>query len=1737
MSIEHRRRTPEKFKDVAESDFKPLHIVVFNEGGEWTMGIVPAAPNVGYGDGKMTFDILDPATIALSHAETSVAPRIYENLVGKPFAIPDKTGSLVVYTAQSASVGPNGELEYTLIDPTNPTNRLEHINQETLEGVSIVEDTEAKIAALKLEIETVKTVESKKLSQELVRLEGMMRELEFLLGPQNEWADYDQQHVVGMKEKMHLLQEQMEDLVAQLDAETKAAQKVSNTTESLERKKRFESITKEVSDLVEQRKNVDADELDSAVRAWQERKDFYAQLVKQHTTKTVEPGKNGKTTEKTDLAAVKADYEANKKWAYNFPKAYEVFGLAYPPKDSAPTLKTAKRDLSDAARLVEATDTWYAQVEKTTTGWQQSLQDAVNKKRQEQAQAAGHATDYPHKSAKEKADFRKKTVDIAMDIVKKWEQEKVFDAVAEKQEITQKIADMKAKSNRPGDAGLTILFRELDVLQTNLSKTKETDLTSIESQILVLWKKIGEIEVLWHKLELTDTAYERKEGVVDIPLELMTEMLRDNAAGVRDIMAILYQGIIEKVPVDATSLKVKMGEFLQTMSIDPSVRAQLRQHGIQDWDVFVRRFEKTLSPRFVMILRGVAESEVESYMARTVSDIRAGLDTTWTQNLKDSFHASEFGQLFQTKAGLRTLLHVGLVGGVGIATNIATNIVAPVLPSSVRGGIVGAVMGAVKVGVQKLMGKSQTLESARATAKDAAQEHKKGVVFDALIDRLFSVDQTTGDVTIDGGRQRELSALFASVLRDASQNPNEAQVVEHNGEKVALSGNDLIAFNKMLQRAQEQEGLDVDTETRFKLASALAQLRTNRPTVSEEEMTPWFMRQITAFGGVLSGRSVAGQEVSGLKQVVATSLTGASVGVMLSQAPDAVRAGLGGVFGYAAGYAVAASREKSEKVTTGEAYVRRVFEILGSAGVDHAQYLLSCRVLRAALNGTMDAQALKGINVRGISDHAQDLVIALSQNGVLRAQAEAMILEEYREGTFEKESNTSRTKLENALATLRLARESSGETAENAATTKLVRFAKRQGTASAAALVGAGLSYLLPAVFRDSQQSSTTVVEVSTHGSGAAEGSGMGEEASSGSGVSQSESVVEVVPSPEAPAAPITAPEVSAAIEVPDTAVVHTTTDTVDMVGDVAVEQQDLFVDADGNRLLDTATISDDGGVELGEQMRNNVWGTLDRFEDNVGPDGQPLFEDHRAFVSWRQQQLEALGYQQVNGRWGHPFTVHDGAKIELYVDAQGEPHARLIGTTEGPDRTITVHDALRFREVRGVVSDVNRSSLTDEIGHASAHRETHEALSEFASQQRDQTQIDLETLREETNTPRMNRLEGRIERTGGRLEDVDLGTPRAERLQARLDRLQENLDTARQRHDTDEVRALEDRIASLTQSEVRNNAIATAESVRMGALQTIEATPRASTVDVLPQIPNPRTYTTFTSSFGANNPEVVVQSAGTVQNTVPTDEIIPKTGVPAEQTGGSAPKTSAVEGSPVVSVSASVEAVPESTEVSARDALSTETETVSDMLRGVDRARTMLIQDVVNPVLSVYSPGPGAFSYLESIRAVMLSELQTLRDKIDSGLSLTEAEERLVSAFSHAESNANQLGEVARLSMSELPPQMQRDWSAALTLADSVSPGSVAAGEGGTHVIVYRPVGIMERPQLLYSEQGVFSSPAPNSLELARIAPYSIIEQNPDGEMVGCVGVIDGQLVHWHEGDVDKPLPAVMVDIPEQGG
>ena len=131
------------------------------------------------------------------------------------------------------------------------------------------------------------------------------------------------------------------------------------------------------------------------------------------------------------------------------------------------------------------------------------------------------------------------------------------------------------------------------------------------------------------------------------------------------------------------------------------------------------------------------------------------------------------------------------------------------------------------------------------------------------------------------------------------------------------------------------------------------------------------------------------------------------------------------------------------------------------------------------------------------------------------------------------------------------------------------------------------------------------------------------------------------------------------------------------------------MIDGDGGRLLATAAVQAGDGESRIMQRFNNAFGLFSEDQQNE-------------FRQWKYAELQRLGISYETEVVGdedekrviikRPYSLHPGAQVQLYMDADGNPHIRVIN-----DSNVTMFEKVHAYGVRedNVYTDLERHNAT----------------------------------------------------------------------------------------------------------------------------------------------------------------------------------------------------------------------------------------------------------------------------------------------------------------------------------------------------------------------------------------------------------------------------------------------------------
>lgn len=723
---------------------------------------------------------------------------------------------------------------------------------------------------------------------------------------------------------------------------------------------------------------------------------------------------------------------------------------------------------------------------------------------------------------------------------------------------------------------------------------------------------------------------------------LVEEVLRENLPAYTAAMNTLYEQLAQHGSVTPDTVAAFGNIFPKdippALVTNPQFMRQLREAGIKNWDSFKTLWDTTLAKK-------VADAAGVAAQAQMRDEVTAQMGGSFWEQMKQQGIS---GNMFVKMLAKMTLYTGGTIAlGMAGASALLT-------AAAVGGGLAFIQSRSRRTGATDTEGFFGKLQGVLFGSKKAEQERAQKNQEAYLQKRIESVAKLVQEKQVGDESEKYLFDSFdrapmmaAMIAQTIRQETVGSEVIEG----VTLTGDARDLYRQALREVDPQTA---DQATRKQLAEALVEMQARKQVArGHNDGEPVSVDWLGKFVGALQSRD--SKDGAG---DIGNAIAGAAIGASYAASGGIGDTLLRGTVGFLGGAHQGVRRAEQVVLRNREQSMRSQLQSI----LTNIRELMDVRNFQPLVDEQeerfdMDLRYLRRIRGGGLSEEEQAVYASLFDPktkkptalygafSTILSEAEAFNLK-YR---ISPELQGTQMRLQDVLAQVRKNQLSESERAmylpkEMASSKeKSVRakeIVKAGAVSAVTAMVVGGVASLVGWQIRDAYTSGATPdanVENDTPDT----------------------QVEETLESENAQEAPAPQPEPVAPV----------------------VEQRvepvfDPNVDSEGNRLLQTFEIGNDPGEA------NNVWGTLDRMRDATGPDGQKLFETPQEFRQWRADQLEALGYRQVDGRWGHPFTVHDGAKIELFVDNNGDPHARLIGETEGSNRTITVHDHLRFRDV-----------------------------------------------------------------------------------------------------------------------------------------------------------------------------------------------------------------------------------------------------------------------------------------------------------------------------------------------------------------------------------------------------------------------------------------------------------------------
>lgn len=561
--------------------------------------------------------------------------------------------------------------------------------------------------------------------------------------------------------------------------------------------------------------------------------------------------------------------------------------------------------------------------------------------------------------------------------------------------------------------------------------------------------KAKQEEVARAKVEAAAKAKEKPEvQSVDLPPELIREILVVRQDAVQEIMNDLYRGILDG-KTDNAALEKFRNLFAGELSTNDRLKEQLKKklalHGVKNWEKFQVIWKEKIADVVAAAMKAQAEATVKKEVAEAMTTLGTTLEKAW--NIK--------GQI-----ATRIVTTMVLVGGATAATAavMSTGGLAGLGAVAVSGAAAGGVRGWIN---RKLFGRQAAVEKNQKMIAEM-EEKKKNEIIVKTMDRQFNQNAGEG------------FAMFTDVLAQAlREESTKAETKEETGiaEVDALSANGRRLYEQALMNLETHTE---DEKVKRELAVAISRLTTEGDKLAEESVKSLSPQVVDALNSVLNVYSGKGDNK--WKAYGGAMVSGAAIGVLLNSirslenvdflggafdANDLARGTMGAVFGAIAGVKWAEGKRQREEreqarmeLTSRMAKVKNAIGVVRVTGTAPAAIREDYVALKKLLHGTASPAELSAVVF--VDKDATGKTVGLPDQLLLK-QIESIVFEAERAG-MSYESRDQKKQLDAVLGKLR----SDGDKLESKTPTPkgLAAWAKRNGIRVVGAVGGAVIGAL-----------------------------------------------------------------------------------------------------------------------------------------------------------------------------------------------------------------------------------------------------------------------------------------------------------------------------------------------------------------------------------------------------------------------------------------------------------------------------------------------------------------------------------------------------------------------------------------------------------------------------------------------------------------------------------------------------
>ncbi|MFA7653488.1 MAG: hypothetical protein WCX97_00385 [Candidatus Magasanikbacteria bacterium] len=666
------------------------------------------------------------------------------------------------------------------------------------------------------------------------------------------------------------------------------------------------------------------------------------------------------------------------------------------------------------------------------------LLDEVQKRRQALAEKKlGPGKDWPVSDP----DFENITGKITKEVIAEWEKldpaSLEFKFEEEQTKLLEKSDELLAAINNLPARLRSDWPEEIKSVSDSIKGFSKND-KDINQLCLSSWKWLNDTEVEIEKIKAKldfqatpATVEPESEHNYEISTSVIMELVSGRSNEVRQIMENNYAAALENVgngnqTTEANKLFLdSLKNIFDNVRPNPAMIKKLRECGIKDWDSFKDLWGKKLAEKIAPALMKNAEEQIK----RDIVNKDSGFWKKYWDKSKSVVKSGAVKPIIT-----RMVITAACVGGVGLAFTTAG---ALLLPGTMIAGLVlpavGGIVGGLARGILAKMGFSKKLDQATATGVENYRNLESGY----KLQHELKNKKILKEWSVKFGTESEwmLASAISEGMADINQTQEKAEAIigETKVEGFLNAESKKIYYNSLKRLAQDK-GVEVSESDKAALRGALFELQERQTAHEAGAVSDTNPKVIKVIDGIF-------QSMSGRKGVMRAGLVGGLVGEAFFANSDIARGILGAAGGSVLGYKLAEGGIERQQIAKAEDKLIKQFNLFHQQLKD---YVAGQGMSKDDLEDDLDRLYIT-LSGRGGAGVRRDEFLALRNNQNLASLAKGVIREAENIGLeIKSKSDVEKANFKEIFDALRMVKKF-GEDLEKSRPVEMERLQKTKG--------------------------------------------------------------------------------------------------------------------------------------------------------------------------------------------------------------------------------------------------------------------------------------------------------------------------------------------------------------------------------------------------------------------------------------------------------------------------------------------------------------------------------------------------------------------------------------------------------------------------------------------------------------------------------------------------------------------